>query len=780
MSLRPAIVILILLLLFGWLPGSAYALLDGEVQGTLLYGTAQYRAEVDGQEAQKITTTYEQVALRYAVNGLLGDARMGKYTLMLGYEFSILDPSVSSYGIKDPEVEKITAKKPYYEGSFVLAPGGLPFRLSAYARDLHQTAFTSNSTRSLPVGLQGQDRPSLIEPDIFTGIENGTHRELGVTLLVGIRNGSYLGAYRDLLSQLPRLLIDYKQMEIRDLSHDFNMVNTRSRDLAFVSLNKKDNWIHLRRRDFVDYIRPHNNATQSQVLLGSIDHMLQRKWINLTNWIKISGDLSYNTETTIKLPDPERSYQLNMMAISQRENMSTSVYSQFNRLNDGRFLDLHAELPIIVSVDFSRDTQLRSRFIYEANERSFLDGVTESSTDDNGVFTGVEESSRDCYLDTQLELRRSRRVISKSRFELEFLENSTTQDGLAVKASSEIRSNSHLYSAFNWLGGYALTATRTSDTALDESKSYLQNELYGRVDKDVSRSLRIGGAGSLAIGSGKGRGLLTFRIPVLSGKLQTGNGNGSEVDSSSDDSAITSGLLDLYLDHRYRQLGNRLSADYNFISTAGITKSQISLRHTLDYGVLNHKLGWSSSVNMGDNSGAPASLTFGFAGESNTTRTSKISWDSRANYSYSPNRSTALTLLGAISSGAQTLSYTFSEKLLYRLFTSNGIVRRVAEFSEELGYEKVGVTADVRGDTVYGRFSAAYFPTKYLYGKLRSEIGGFMKSSALQQVHIGEVGFDFEKLKLLASYSQGQKSRESESLPEVNEQRWELQVKKIF
>lgn len=778
MPLRPAIFMLTLLLCGLW-PGGAYAR-DGQVSGEISLGMAEYSAKVDGDEVQKASVIYQQVDLRYQKAGVLGDARAGKYSLMLGYEFNVLDPSVSNNGVQDPDFQRITAKKPLYEASFLLAPGGLPFRLTAFARDQHHTVLVSDGFQnSLPVGLQGQGRSyaSLLEPGIFTSLRNGTHREFGATLLLGIRNGSYLGAYRDVLSQLPRLLIDYKQIQVRDLSNHFNKQHYRDRDLAFVSLNKKDNWVHLRMNDHVDFLDADNNTKQSQVIIGTIDHVLARQWINLTNWMKISGDLSYNvSEATAKAQKDERTYLLNMLAHGQRQNVSTTILSQLRRETNELYIDQHAELPIMLTLNIDRDTQLRSRVIYEAQQQSSFEGLALSSTD----IAVAPLSNRDCYLDVQLELQRSQRVIFVPRLEVESRQQSRTLDGLAMRVGIEALNNRQLRKTLTWLGGYNLTVTRTNDALLGENDGFMQHEIYGRVDKDVSRALRIGVDGKLATGAGSGRGKVPFQISTMTGQLQLGTGDGGTADDSSGDDRITSGIFSLNLDHQYRQLRNYLRASFNFISDAGGMNKQSSLEHSLDYTKESHSLSWSSMIDVGDNTGSSETVIFDYlSNQASGGSDNKVSWHSKAEYSYEPNRSIGLSLLGNISGGPST-SYNFSEKMAYRIFTVNGIIRRIAEFSEEVGYAKAGQASDGRGDILYGHFSAAYFPTKYLYGKIRSEIVTFLSSNALQHVNIAAVGADFQKLKLSASYSEGHKERESAGLPAVMERRWELKVDKLF
>lgn len=758
---------------------------SGRLYGDAFFGMTDYRAEVAGVEAEKLSTMYEQVTVRYEKEDLIRDDRLGRYTLMLGYEFNAIDPERVSFGVNDASVSSITAQKLYYNASMLLAPGALPFRLTLFARDLHRTTFVDAGYGELPVGKQREVGSSghLIDPDLPYDLSNGTRRQIGGTLLLGIRNGSYLGAYRDYLAQLPRFLADFKQEDIKDTSSHFSPQHNRNRDLAFVSLNKKDNWVHYRMRDYVDFLNPENNAKTSQIMIGTIDHTLNRKWIYLTNWIKISGDLSYTVEDEVSWDNPKQTYLLNLLLAGARQDMASSVMSNYRRETDGRFITSETNLPASVSINLNRDTRLRTRFIYEAREKDLFTGTSSSSIDSWTVDNASAATNRDLYLDNQLELRRSQRVIVIPRLEIEARNEASTRQGLALRAGSELMSNAQLNKAFNWLGGYAFTMTRSTDDIKDENGSFLQHELYGRVDKDLSRTWRVGGRSTLQTGSGKGREAMGFRIATLSGGLQAGTGNGQDFVALDYGGTITRGDLSLYAEKIYRGLSNRLELGTEFFIAEGVSAQQSYLHHDLIYKKIVHKLEWKSAIIFGDNTGNPGAVSFLYLQPGNNDDSTQASWNSAVRYFYDPSRSTSLTLTGAVSGSEtdpRTIFYTVSEKIDYRIFTTNGIIRRIAEFSEELGYEQVSLSADGRDNTVYGQLMASYFPSKYIYGKVRSEIVFFLDSSALQQICSAEVGFNFQKLQLLASYSEANKERESASLPEIKEQRWDFKVKKIF
>jgi len=778
--------LLILLITLVFAAGSAHAL-QRSLSGDVTLGVQEYTGKSSGF-SQKATSLSQQYSVTLTQQDNIFNGRGGAYSLMAGYELNLLDPTYEVNGVRDPAINSINTSKLYYNGNILLAPGGLPFRLSLFARDTKRSTFTdSNTYQGFVTGNQSQADVSsyghLIDPEIYSDISNGTQNSIGGTLLLGIRNGSYLGAYRDLLSQLPRLLIDYKQDTIKDLDSSFSKVNMRNRDLAFVSLNKKDNWLHLRMRDHTDFLDPANNTETKQVLIGTVDHLLTRQWINLTNWIKISGDLSLTIEDEVGYA-PTEIYQLNILAVARRQDISSTFFPQFSRENDGRYREMNAEVPFTFSVDLSRDTHLQSRLIFEGREKSLFAGLEESNRDYwDKVNVGATDFT-DFYLDSQLELQRSQRIIIKPRLEIESRKENDDADGLALRVGAELFSNSRLHQSYDWLGGYALTVTQSSHSRQAVDGSFVQNEVYGRVSKDLSRTLRVGARGSLEVGSGEGKNVLAFRIQTMTNGLTGGTNNSVNSVDSSYTGMLTKGHLNFHLDHQYQQVSNRLELDLEFFTAAEVTANRMSLTHTLFYKVQEHTLDWRSILYLGDDLESQATNQFDFVGvESGANTLSTSTWDTKVKYGYDPNRSFSLTLAGSASGERGDIgqvAYKVSEELSYRIFTRNGIVRRLAELSEEIGYEKATVTIDSRNDTVYGRFSAAYFPTRYLYTKIRSEIVRYLSSSTQQHISTGEVGLNFEKLSVFASYSQADKDRESELLPEIAERRWDVQVKKTF
>ena len=207
----------------------AWARLDGEVE----WGYAHYEQSGDGGEEASASHFTQRYSLMYSTKGLLGGGRLGYYDLGIGTEWGAFETDYLGKSLSND------ANKYLYGGVLHFAPGGLPFRLHAYSFDTQKIRYSASRMSSL--GLSSfSTGSSLFNPGIVTTLSNGQTISSGIQFIAGIRNGSYLGKYRELLSKWPRLLVDYRDIYRRDMTSDHPQ-KYRDRNLAFVSLNKKDN-----------------------------------------------------------------------------------------------------------------------------------------------------------------------------------------------------------------------------------------------------------------------------------------------------------------------------------------------------------------------------------------------------------------------------------------------------------------------------------------------------------------------------------------------------------
>ena len=762
MSLRHYMMLLIFFLL-ALLP--AHAVAEGQVTGSILYGSGLYRVEVDGDEAQKMTSQYGQAAISYAAKGMLGDARVGRYSLMLGYEFNIVDPTVIKYGVKDPAVERIDTGKVLYRGELLLAPGGLPFRLSTYARDVHRSTFSTEgaSGGDIPLGVQPRESRSFGDPRVNLGINNGTHHELGVNLLLGIRNGSYLGSYRDVLSQLPRLMIDYKQVEVTDLSGDSNRQHYRARDLAFVSLNKKDNWVHFRLQEYTDFLDDAQDYNTTQVMIGTIDHILARQWINLTNWIKLSGDLSYTILKRQGIDDPQNTYNVNLFTVAKNREFNASILGSFERTNQKDEIKQEVVLPLY--------------FYYEPNRESYYRGTLRGNfyrqsalAETSFASDSPETNRRDFTFDLGSELFRTRSIVFKPRITIGVNDNDSTQS-ISEKLILE-GSNPRNKSSIPWTAGYSIAALQTSyDTT---STTYLEQSLYGNVEKTFSKAL-VGGL-RLSVNHGSGDNDSDDRIGGVTNKVEIGAADSSVGDAN------RFWLYDgrVFLEYNPGRFLNRLELLAEGFKSDVDNLVSYEVRHELK--VVRRLSSFTLISSLERGSEIPAQATSLEYSDNFSTGKYDFGCSTMGTYIYDPDRSLRFTLTGGGNrqSGDEKSNTTWlaSEKLEYRFFKSNGIIRKIAEIYEEFGTESASRNVD-RQRSSYLRLGATVYPTRYLYVKVASELVYFSPSGSDQISVKAESGVIFDKLQVVMNYGRGYKEAEG-VLAEVREEQWDIKIKKTF
>lgn len=769
MSLRFVPFIVVLILLTSVLaPGRGYA--QGDVRGTILYGATQYRAEVNGVEAQRAKSQYGQVSLSYTNQGILGDARAGQYSLMLGYEFNTIAPSLVNYGVKDPLVGDIESGKLLYNADLLVAPGGLPFRLSLFARDIHQSVISGgrgfiNST----LGRQYDSSSSLIDSEVNTEIANGSHRMLGGTLLIGIRNGSYLGAYRDVLSQIPRILIDYKQIEVTDLkARDLNLTHYRARDLAFISLNKKDNWMHLRMHDYTDFLDSSNDKSTSEIMIGTIDHTLTRQWVNFTNWIKVSGDLSYRTEKNARYEFPEKTYALNLLALAQQKKTKASILSSFDRTVIGTRMLQDVDLPINFTYERDRDTLLRTRLRSDFSRESSLESFEAGSAD-------TLRQNSNIFLSLSADLFRTRPVVFTPDLQLEIYKNNGI-DGFAEKLNLEWASRRGAQGLF-WSTGVRIQATQSSDGT--KQSSYQEGGIYGRAEKDLSKRLRVGLRGDLSRGSGSDAADAAGTIQRLNLQISESS---AQLNPAAEDTLLRYQMR-FFLDHTGEYYDNRLSFGVEAIKIDAASLSAYTLEHVLQRRQQKSKFNLTTKILAGDRVSV-ANSYFDFLAEDVDSQGVDFNWSSKAEYSYAPDRRLLFALNGMISGsegteGKKQQGLSFSESLAYRFFTINGIIRKLAEISQEIGWEQIKESEDGREQAYRLRLDGSLYPTKYFYAKAGTEWVFFNPGGSQQFKLVCETGLKFSKAQVVLSYARGFKEEER-ALPESMEERWDLKMNKIF
>src|SRR5262249_10146386 len=147
------------------------------------------------------------------------------------------------------------------------------------------------------------------------------------TLILGEKSGLST-SYAQFFNLFPLLLVDYRD-SIQKNDAGQVRVDRRTRRLAFTSLNKGDNWIHYRATQYDDYINVADSYTEAQLQLGLIDNLDRRKWVDLTNWIKISADGQLTKHNTRGSGTDFEEYDLNLFTIATRRTWEIRNFANY-------------------------------------------------------------------------------------------------------------------------------------------------------------------------------------------------------------------------------------------------------------------------------------------------------------------------------------------------------------------------------------------------------------------------------------------------------------------
>ncbi|HBT84103.1 MAG TPA: hypothetical protein DEB35_12155 [Desulfuromonas sp.] len=726
---RTILHILLLSLLLAPLSAAAVGVVDERgVSGRLSWRYGDFQADQGGGEDVDASSFSQNYSLLYRDYGTLNGGRGGSYSYLLGGEFTAIDNSIN--GVDD----SLSTIKPLYEGKLLIAPGGLPFRLRLYCGDTHTTTLTEDEIPSL--------RNTLLTPGIATDFSNGTHREIGATLAVGIKNGSYLGNYRETLSQWPRLLMDYRSLEVESY-HSKTPQDYRQRDLAFVSLNKKDNWFHYRYRDFQDFLQPDkkNDYVSQSYILGTIDPNLQRTWVSMTNWIKISADGSYNQLREPRISSrPTETYDANFFAIGAREGFRSTVFSQFQRQRDDKTLRRELSIPLSVRKKVDRDTSWQ----FNASVDRVLD---------EGLI--VYEQDDVVYLGLRLDTWQSRPYTLSPEVQVEVFDG-LYRSGSALEVGLEVMSNRGYREKVD--SSVALYLRRFSGEGQGGSSvDYLEEELVARYARRYS-SWRLGAEENLLFGNGTMTNNFGHRIFARTTGAQTyTRSNGSDRDGSTVHS-----ITKFYGENGIgRPLTNRLQLLFDYLSTDAGANLQSGLTHDLTYTAsrsLRYRM--TNAVILGEdqtaNDGAIAGGELSSASRTDFTRT----FSHTSALEYTPNRSflaaASLELKSLNGDTGRSLHYRGKQNCRYTYFRINGVVRPLVVLSEDLSYEESSFR-NYESNRTELILRADYFPTRHFtlgaYGDFTNSASGTWD----EDTAVGSLsaGWTYPMLALRMIYSQG-------------------------
>ena len=745
---------------------SAYALgAPGNLSGTVAYSYAQLRGEEAGEKVLEASHFTQKYSLLYERKGQLNRGRAGEYDYALGYEWNWIDSETNGTSAEiDNPLDKIL-----FSGDILLAPGGLPFRLHFYSRDLNET-----SVGYSPIGELFRGKEFDSQPGIIDSSHNNMHVTTGLTLMAGISNGNYRGHYRDLLVSMPKIFIDFRQDDVRDVDGP-DPIHYTDRNLAFVSLNKNKNWFHYRFFTHEDKINPENDHQAQTFLLGTVNHTNRREWVDLTNWIKISTDLSF-TETSPNVGasvTQQKRYDLNFMTSFDYGAWRGNSFANYSLVREPNRLFRQLTVPIFLKGQLNRNTTWRFRL--------------ESRVEEESVFAlGEKDETSSLYMSSRVDTFRQQKYVLAPTCEAE-LKEGMRGEGYAVRAGLEVYDNPRYRDDTDLFGSYSVAVFDGTGREGDVV-SYVEQNLKGRVEQELGTSLRGGFEQTLLLGQGSYADSVTDYVRAYAEVVA----ESSAAESGVLDGTVWQSLTTLFVDHRSEKLiNNRVELVYGYLSSpSGRESSQLTLAHNLNYDGAKLDFSLDNKLVIGDSLSGREEV-FGSSDSLDTTTEIAVasgvetsSFSSIARMGYSPDRVHRLSASAEVEwrefeDDTSDQRYEFEQRYEYTLWKDNGLFRKIASFGEELEYEVYQLSDEEGRSLVAFTLFSDYYPTKntLLGVRLRYELDG-EQDSGTAYLYL-TAGADFSKFQVDLNYAYGTRDAGVGS-PDRVEHKWEVKVRKTF
>lgn len=716
-------------------PGIAVAGLSGVAE----LGYVKYDNESNGTKNLDASTFQQRYSLLYDTAGTIGDARFGRYNLGLGYEWATFDTKIKSLaGDSNPS---ISAGHVLYQGEVIVDPKEIPLRFKAYSHDLSRTTFVTDTVTSV---VDTTDR--LLAPGVTTSLLDGTHISSGATLVFGVKNGMTNG-YSSVYRELPMLLIDYQDEIVRDLKSQ-TPTDTRLSKLAFVSLNKKDNWFHYRRTQYRDYLNSSNDYLDNQFQLGTVDETQSRRWIDFTNWIKISTDLQFTTRNTASIKDYDE-YDLNFFAIATRSTWEGRTFDSFSRtmhFSGDKGVEYSRRIPVYLSGIWGGDTDWRATFSSEEDLKKLV--VDRSSKRDNLVSFRVDTFKLSPFTLSQ--------AFSVERYE--FIGTKT----LVLDSTTETASTRRFSDIYALAASYNIKNTGTEANAA-ATTNYLTQTLTGHGSYTPSHSLRFTLDQTVANAIGQRNGVASPTIAANSLFSSTSNGSQLRADPTS---AYTRSLTTLATDWQpAARLRIGLSGSEDILWQQDQPGDYLTtVRNTVDYTRADLVLNMTNSATQRVLGGLNE-YSVGVEGKG----------------SYTPNRNISGTLRSGYtkerSGGAELSRLEISEGFNYYLYSTNGVNRRLLELNQGIEYAQLDYTTSGQSQTRNSlTLGCRYYPLRQLFVASLVKYSLIAPGDTQELISTSSLGMNFSKLQASLDYSYGKRYGGDNRV----ENRFAANLKKLF
>ncbi|WP_298267839.1 hypothetical protein [Geobacter sp.] len=720
------------------------------MSGEAELGYVGYDAEANGKKVVSAHSFEQRYSLLYQNDGLLYGGRVGSYDVNLGYEWGSFDTRIKNPSDPtDPAGNinpSISAGHLLYRGEIIVDPLELPMKLKAYSYELNRISFIQNSVGTVSGGS------SLIGPGLTTDLLDGLSINSGVTMLFGVKNGLTNG-YNAIFQHIPLVMVDYRD-ELRKDTKSATPVDTRLRRLAFVSLNKRDNWFHYRTTRFEDHLNPTLSFTESQFQLGTIDHMLTRRWIDLTNWLKISTDGQFTKHSSVDPTNSYEAYDLNFFAAAARQTWEARTFSSFTRLQDRNGLTLERTVPLYANGVLKSDVEWKGTFYTRDRRLRRLDGSESQKSDRNGTL--------------RLDMF-SRALFTLGTFaKVEHSEN----DGarlLSFEGGVETASTRRFSRVYSLFASYNVKYFDASNGLVSDS-TYLNQNAVVRGTYAPSQTLRFDLEENVSAGSGTNPRDFSNQTIIVNSGLSSNSGVSSTFDRRDENindylRSVTT-LAGYWTPRPRLRVSAALSEDI-LVPSGAPTDSVTTVRGDVDYSLSDFTMRLRGSYRYRNQGGEVTDL-----------------FDGQGVVEYKPNRNLEASLYYIYSFGHDTPTTRtevadIRQRLSYSFYSTRGLARKVLEISEEYDYNRTqnfGTTVTALTTTQRLTLGARYYPISRLYVGGNARFSLLEPNSVTEQVYNATVGVTFSKLQASLDYSYGKRDGNDNRI----EKRIAANVRKFF
>ena len=689
---------------------------EARLQGEAEIGYVDYDSTVQGRQRDG-STFQHRYALLYSNKGLLEHGRLGRYQYALGYEWASFRTRLVTDGTD--ETLSTSAGHLLFNGALQLKPSRLPLRFDAYSQDLSRSAFQDTGAF-----LQND----IMNPGITTSLLNGTHIRSGATLVYGLAQDMTHPLYRE----LPRFMIDYKDSYDSDLKN-ITPMDTRAKQFN-VTLTKGDVEVGFFRYDFSDKINGISSFIDDRITIGTTTYREGRKWVDITNWIKVSTDASFIRHRGGDVNEAGDDYDLNLQAMATREKWNVMTFNNFLRSQRADGISYDMTIPVYAKGVWNTDTDWQIRLLAD-NEKK------------EGLRVSPEDNRTDLLASLKIHtFKRSEFTLSPS-LSVEKVENSekTTLMMLGEVETASTRRHSSRYALY---GRYSLglSASETATTDTD----YMLHTLQGRGVYTVSDRLRLELEETLKYGSG------TNETDTYGGVLSGNFTDTTYVPGSAIQREIRPSTM-------YQSI-TKMTASWipaprmrvGFILSGDVLKQQdqaadilASFVNTVEYSLPSFAVG--STIRVAKRNFGDMDVTeYSGSGSATYKPNQKMSSEVRYNFSYATENESTLTHMNIF------------QRFKYSFFRNGGFGRKMLDLTEELSFFKTrSIDPEVlRQNDSEKRltFGGDYYPTKYLFMSAVIRYSLLDPGDKKELFGSGGIGVRFPSLQANIDYSYGKRN----------------------